>query len=171
MEPNYPSYTIEELYSARDNIDRESFPDRYLLILEHIEEKRSRGDMSAQDLLYLKHDTPADPKDRQALIISIGAIAALFFVIRLIMTISEGISDQPIIGVLLILSLVVLFVFAALKSRIAFSILVLTFVFTSFPSFAIDKIIVGDLLNYILGFFMIVGAVATFSWEESESEL
>lgn len=170
MEPNYQSYTIEELYSARDHIDRESFPDRYLLILEHIEAKRSSGDMSARELLYLEQNTPKDSKDRQALMISIGAIAALLFVIRIIMTIGEGISEQPIIGVLLIMSLVVLFVFAALKSRVAFSILVLTFVFTSIPSFAIGKVFVGDFLNYFLGFFMILGALATFSWEENESE-
>jgi hypothetical protein len=46
-EPNYPGYTLDELYDARDHVDRGSYPGRYRQILEEIERRGSGAGESA----------------------------------------------------------------------------------------------------------------------------
>ena len=45
-EPNYPGYTLDELYDARDHVDQASYPGRHRQILEEIE-RRDTGDNEA----------------------------------------------------------------------------------------------------------------------------
>ncbi len=166
MEPNYPSYTIEELYSARDNIDRGSFPDRYQQILEHIENRRNDGDMSAEELLFLEHRKGFDSRDGCSLLIRTGATAASLFVARVIALIGGEIQNNPVLGSAIVISLLGLASFTFKKSRVAFSILVLTFISMSVPQILVFPTFTGVLFNYVLGVFMIAGAVGSFVWEQ-----
>ena len=41
MEVDYKNYSLDELYDIEENIDREKFPDRYSLVLSHINKKEN----------------------------------------------------------------------------------------------------------------------------------
>jgi len=79
-EPNYPGYTLDELYDARDHIDRGSYPGRYRLILEEIERRDAGADEAATETAAPR---PVFPLARVTLGILVLAIvgAAVAFVV------------------------------------------------------------------------------------------
>lgn len=162
MEPNYPSYSIEELYSARDTIDRIAFPDRYNLILEHIDKRRVEGEMSDEDAMLLELTHNLDPNFRLIMMSRLGAVAALVFSVLIFFHFGKSIGSNLLIGLAMLGAFLALTFFCFMKSRIAFSILILTYITSGLPQFDVRPESANSGLGTIAFLLLCMGAVATF---------
>ena len=63
MEPDYSKYTAEELIDVYNNIDRDSYPDRFKRLLDEIEARKSTvGFVRDGDEIHLESYTEPDPE-------------------------------------------------------------------------------------------------------------
>ncbi len=61
MKPNYKNYSLDELYDVYDNIDRESYPQRFKEVCEQIKLKEEK-EISYKDLTRENEDPILEPE-------------------------------------------------------------------------------------------------------------
>jgi len=174
MEPNFENFTLLELYEAKENIDRETYNDRYLTVCKLIEVKENTGNLSEKEKLFVETRKGFNSKLGCETAILFGFYGGLVYAALNILSAFIGYGSskeyklEPNIyipaNVIVISLIIALSILVKLKSRIAatiqFAIFVISVLLTWFVYFRFGGLL--TIAAFSLVFFS--SMMATFLW-------
>lgn len=168
MEPDYQNYSLEDLHSVTQRIDRDKYPERYEKVVALISERESSEKMSNDDQVYIEESKGFDSKLGCERLILTGFFAGLFVTLGSIV-IGLGIEEVDYQVDMLISAGLYAFLtgFLFFKSRVAASLLFATYSLTNLKIWLIDGSPRGLLTGVLLIVVFFAAMLATFVWHKN----
>lgn len=172
MKPDYSKYSIEQLYSVKDVVNKDNYPERYKEIIDQLELRINSNELSESDQEFIENSKGDASKIGCERIIKQGlyggiVLALLSFAIAILSgQLENGIYDGVVTStVFLLLSLALI-----VKSRVASSLLFSLYLVERLYQWVFLQQLGGTLLGLIFLTLLYRAMKSTFIWHKRYSE-
>lgn len=168
MMPDYQNYSLEELYSVTECIDRDIYPQRYEQVVMLINERESSESMSEEDQIYVEVKKGFDSKlGCESLILS-GLFGGIFVTISsVIIGFTAQNSEYRIDTIISVVLYAFLSIFLYFKSRFAATLLFAIYFLTHLKIWFFDMQPRGLVAGVLLSVVFFAAMLATYYWHNN----